>query len=180
MGSRLPSLELATADGQTFDLNKAVAKQPAVIVFYRGGWCMYCNRQLEGLRHIEKDLLELGFQLIAISPDRPEKLRASLDEHGLKYRLLSDSAMAAARALGVAFRVDAATVAKYRDEYGIDLEAASGETHHQLPVPSVWIVARDGAIDYSYVHPDYAKRIDPSLLLQAARSVAQAGSAAQP
>jgi hypothetical protein len=37
-GTRIPEVRVATAGGEVFDLNAAVAKQRAVIVFYRGGW----------------------------------------------------------------------------------------------------------------------------------------------
>ena len=79
-----------------------------------------------------------------MSPDRPEKLKGPAEKHKLKYRLLSDSEMIAAKALGIAFRVDDATVNKYKTDYGIDLEADSGQKHHLLPVPSVFLVGRDG------------------------------------
>jgi peroxiredoxin len=34
----MPAVTLRTADGDSFDLNKAVSQQPSVLVFYRGGW----------------------------------------------------------------------------------------------------------------------------------------------
>jgi len=37
-GTQIPDVQLRTADGDTFDLNAAVARQRAVIVFYRAGW----------------------------------------------------------------------------------------------------------------------------------------------
>ena len=87
--------------------------------------------------------------------------------------LVSDNEMTGAQALGIAFRVDDATVKKYKESYGIDLEADSGRTHHLLPVPSVFIVGTDGVIQFSYVNPDYKVRIDPDVLLNAAKSVSE-------
>ena len=43
MGDTLPSFELIDAHGSAVDLDQVVAGGPAVIVFYRGGWCPYCN-----------------------------------------------------------------------------------------------------------------------------------------
>jgi len=37
-GTTMPAVTLRTADGDSFDLNKAVSRQPSVLVFYRGGW----------------------------------------------------------------------------------------------------------------------------------------------
>ena len=56
------------------------------------------------------------------------------------------------------------------EKYGIDLEAASGESHHVLPAPSTFIIASDGVIRFQYTNPDYAVRLHPSVLLAAARA----------
>ena len=124
------------------------------------------------LQEVEAQLIELGYRVIAISADRPEKLRATLKKHELSYLLLSDSEMAAARAFGVAYRVDDATVERYKG-FGIDLESASGATHHMLPVPSVFIVSKDGVVRFRYSNPDYTVRIAPDALLEAARAAAE-------
>jgi peroxiredoxin len=174
VGQSLPSIKLATPDGKPFDLNRSVAAKTTVLVFYRGGWCPYCNQHLSELQLIESELVELGCQVIAISPDRPAKLAASSAKHGLKYQLLSDSDMAAARALGIAFKVDDATVSKYKNEYGIDLEADSGQTHHQLPMPAAFVISRDGVIRFAHVNPDYKVRVDSADLVAAAREALQA------
>lgn len=120
------------------------------------------------LREIEPKLSRLGFQLFGISPDRPAKIRESIEKHKLSFRLLSDSQMAAARAFRVAYKVDDATLKQLRD-YNIDIEEASGEKHHLLPVPAVFVMGTNGLIQFEYVHPDYKVRIHPDLLLAAAR-----------
>ncbi len=38
IGARVPKLTLTTLAGEPFDLNAAVAKQPTVLIFYRGNW----------------------------------------------------------------------------------------------------------------------------------------------
>ncbi len=38
IGSEVPELSLPEAGGDPFDLRSAVAKQPTVLIFYRGGW----------------------------------------------------------------------------------------------------------------------------------------------
>jgi len=106
--------------------------------------------------------------VIAISPDRPEVLEPSLDEKDLGFDLHSDHSARAARAFGIAFQMDEAGVARLR-RFGIDLEKASGESHHQLPVPSVFLVDRAGTIRWTYSNPDYKVRPDNASLLRAAR-----------
>jgi peroxiredoxin len=140
-----------------------------VLIFYRGGWCPFCNKHLGQLQQAEPQLRELGYRIVAVSPDRPEKLKESTDKGGLSYTLLSDSSMVAAQAFGIAFEVDAPMLEKLAS-YNIDIEADSGETHHLLPVPAVFIVGKDGVIDFSYANPDYKTRLASEVLLAAAKA----------
>ncbi|MGH8123808.1 MAG: peroxiredoxin family protein, partial [Rudaea sp.] len=132
LGTALPDAAVQRLDGTATTLKQVVGGKPAVLVFYRGGWCPYCNLQLSQLRLVEKDLQSLGYQVVAISPDRPEELKKTLDKDALNYTLVSDSSANAMKAFGLAYQVDAATLAQYA-KYGIDLEKSSGESHHLLP-----------------------------------------------
>ena len=105
--------------------------------------------------------------MIAISADRPAELVKSLEKHDLGYSLYSDSKLEAARAFGIVYQLDEATLAGY-ERYGIDLEAASGQRHHQLPVPSVFLVDAGGLVRWVYSNPDYKVRPDNASLLEAA------------
>jgi peroxiredoxin len=171
LGSSLPDVALQALDGSAVRLKQALAGKPALLVFYRGGWCPYCNLQLQGLRNIRERLDALGYRMIAISPDSPQSMQATLDKAPVEYTLLSDAKADAIRAFGLAFTVDAETIRKY-EEYGIDLETASGgQTHHALPVPAVYLVDADGILQFSYVHPDYTVRMPESVVLAAAEAL---------
>ncbi len=89
----------------------------------------------------------------------------------LGYTLYSDSALDAARAFGIAFQLEDEEVARYA-KFGIDLEQASGQSHHQLPVPSVFLVETGGTIRWVYSNPDYKVRPENAALLDAARTLA--------
>ena len=172
LGSAMPDVDLKTLDGKPTTLKAQVAGKPTVLVFYRGGWCPFCNLQLSELRLIRKDLDGLGFQMIAISPDLPAELNKTVEKDQLDYTLLSDAKADALRAFGIGYRLDDETYAKYQ-EYGIDLETSSGEDHHALPVPSVFIVDADGVLQFSYSHPDYKIRVPGSVILAAAKAIAE-------
>lgn len=107
-------------------------------------------------------------QLFAISPDRPAKLKETIEKHKVEFRLLSDSEMTAARSFGVAYQLDETTLAELK-KYQIDVEEASGQMHHMLPVPAVFLVATNGVIQFEYVNRDYKVRVKPELLLAAAK-----------
>jgi peroxiredoxin len=171
-GQRAPSATLLRPGGQPVTLSAAYSTKPSILIFYRGGWCPYCNTHLGQIAQVEADLVKLGYQVLAISPDQPEALRDSLNKGGFGYELLSDSDMELSRAFGLAFRVDDETVEKYRG-FGIDLDKASGRDHHLLPVPAVYIVDTQGVIRFAHWSADYRERLDPEVLLQAARAASQ-------
>jgi peroxiredoxin len=120
------------------------------------------------LREIESQLKNLGSQLLAISPDQPSKLKETIDKHKMGFKLVSDSDMIAARSFRVAYKLDDQTLAELK-KYNIDVEEASGQKHHMLPVPAVFLVATNGLIQFECVNPDYKVRLDPELLLATAK-----------
>jgi peroxiredoxin len=97
-------------------------------------------------------------------------MRETAEKHEMTWTVLSDADAAAARAFGLAFRVDDETFRRYQG-FGIDLEAASGKSHHILPVPAVFIVDPEGRIAFQYVNPDYRVRIPADVVLAAAKSL---------
>lgn len=172
VGTSIPSAEVYAPDGTPVDLRAVLGGKPTLLIVYRGGWCPYCNRHLTALMDIEKPLLDVGYQIVAISADRPEKMQQSMEKGEWQYQLFSDSSVLAAQALGLAFVVDKNTIQRYK-KYNIDLEEASGRSHHILPVPAAFIVDASGVVAFSYVNPNYKLRIDAEVLLAAARSALQ-------
>lgn len=168
-GMRVPAFSVRQPDGETFDFDPAKLERPAVIYFYRGGWCPYCNAQLMELRNAEREVEEMGIDQYFISADSPATLREGLAdfEEPLDYNVLSDNDLRAARKFGIAFKLAEETLQRY-DEYGIDVVAASGRDHQSLPVPAVFIINTEGRIAFAYVNPDYRYRLHPDVLLAAA------------
>ena len=70
-GMTVPAISVLDQAGKTVDLTAAIKQKPTVLVFYRGGWCPYCNTQLAGLQQVEGEFAKLGYQIIAISPEAP-------------------------------------------------------------------------------------------------------------
>jgi len=124
---------------------------------------------MNDLPKIEPTLQKVGYQIIAISADRPEMLEQSIDKHELTYDLYSDSDAEASQAFGIAFHVAHQTVLEYKN-YGIDLEKASGNARHILLVQAVFLCDTQGVIQFEYVNPNYKVRLDGQVLLAAARA----------
>ena len=168
VGSAVPAATVQTADGKDVQLAELTTGKPSVIIFYRGGWCPYCTRQLAGLGEIEPELKARGYQILALSTDNAEHAAATDAEFEVSYQLLADSKMDAAKAFGLAYKVDQPTLHKL-ESYDIDIEAASGEAHHLLPVPAVYVTDANGQIIFRHFDADYKKRLSTEELLKAAQ-----------
>jgi peroxiredoxin len=164
VGMKVPDVVLTDVQGKQIKLYSLLEQKPTVLIFYRGGWCPYCNLQLEQLHTIESEVLKEGYQIVAVSADRPENVEKSVEKHNLHYTLLSDSTMNAAKAFGLAFRVDKEALER-STKYGATLESSSGLNHHILPVPAVFIVQKDGSIIFEYVNPNFKVRLNAQVLL---------------
>ena len=106
VGDTIPDVTLRTEDDKEVKLLTLVSEKPTVLIFYRGGWCPFCTRHLKDLAGIEQDLEAAGAQLLAISMDKPDKLKETPGRDKLGYKLLSDSDAVAIKAFGLAFKVD--------------------------------------------------------------------------
>jgi peroxiredoxin len=171
VGIHAPQFAGTATNGTVRTFPPEAYRQPTIVIFYRGGWCPYCNMQLSDLRLVEPKLRALGFEIVFLSTDRPEILYSSLKAQDIHYTLLSDSRLEAARAFHIAYRVDDATLALER-KYGVDLDKTTGTSLHELPVPSVFIIDTTGTIRYVYSNPDYTVRLSADALMTAAKPYA--------
>jgi len=159
IGESVPAVTLPDATGKPISLNAKIAAKPTILIFYRGGWCPFCNRELAGIQSIEANLRKMGYQIIAISTDSPENLSKTMDKQKLTYTLLSDSELSASKQFGIAF------VAPKAYEKTL-IEGSNGKNVNKLlPVPSVFILNTKGTIQFEYINPDFKQRISPDLLI---------------
>jgi peroxiredoxin len=172
VGTGAPDADLRDVEGKEVTLQAILAGKPTVLIFYRGSWCPYCNAHLSDLVTVEEELRSLGYQIVAISPDRPEELNQVASADHLNYRLFSDPQAEAMKKFGVAYRVDDTTVTNYKQKYNVDLERSSGQTHHILPIPAVFIIDRIGKIVFVHANPDYKVRMKGAEVLAAAKTAA--------
>lgn len=173
IGSHIPDVTLWTGNGDWVRLAKLVHKQPTVIIFYQGSWSPTCSFQLEKLQQNARQLTDLGYKIIAISPDSPHRLLKSRKKQRLNYMLLSDYHLEASQAFGLAYRLSNKDAKEYKKKYGAELRHVEGEEQYNLPVPGVFIVGTGGKIHFQYVNPDLTTQLSTGLLLEAAKMVAK-------
>jgi peroxiredoxin len=139
-----------------------------VVVFYRGGWCPFCNLQMRSLQtKVLPKLAPLHASIVAISVDLPTEGRKTQQKDNLAFRVVSDPKAKLLDAYKVKYAVPADLVAKYK-AHAIDLEAASGEKHHVIAVPAVYVIDAAGKIVYRYVDENYKVRAPEADIIAAA------------
>lgn len=169
-GLSVPNVMLKDQHGNNVDLSKRFAKQTTVLIVYRGGWCPYCSKQLANIQKIESQLSNLNAQIIAVSPDSPEKLAQSKIKSP-NYLLLSDDSLTLTKALGLAYYLDDKTAAIYRNKRGVNFVTKEGKVNVALPVPAVFVIDKSGVVYFQYANPNYKVRLTESLLLAAVESI---------
>jgi peroxiredoxin len=175
-GDRAPAFTLPDADGVAVSSTDLLARGPLVLTFYRGVWCPYCNLDLQAIEAAANDIRGFGAALLAISPQTPANSRRSHRENKLSFPILSDHAGMVANTFGLRFRLPDYLIAIYK-QFGVDLAVHNGEPSWTLPMPSRYVVGRDGVIAYAEVNPDYTRRPDPAELLPVLRRLSSARAA---
>jgi peroxiredoxin len=136
-----------------------------VIVFYRGGWCPYCNLTLRAWQQRVPELAQRDASLVAISPQSPDNSLDTAEKNTLAFPVLSDSALEAARAFGIAFDLTPDLVEIYKG-LGNDLPVRNGNGLWALPVPATFVIGRDGRVAFAHVEADYRQRAEPDDVLR--------------
>ncbi|MEO8255498.1 MAG: peroxiredoxin-like family protein [Flavobacterium sp.] len=158
IGEKIPNIILKTSENRDVQISDLLKKKKTVLVIYRGGWCPYCNLHLQALAEAEKEILDLGYQIIAVSPDAPANLKITEEKDKVKYTLLSDSKAEFIKAVGVAFEAPE----NYKSTINVH---SNGVNTSLLPVPSVFVVNPESDILFEYISPDFKQRITTELLV---------------
>jgi peroxiredoxin len=166
-GSRLPDGELLDVAGEPATLAETLGGKPAVIVFYRGGWCPYCNIALRTYQaQLVPALAERGIGLVAISPQAPDGSLTTKESKELTFTVLSDPGNQIAGQLGILTAPSDGTRAAQL-QLGLDLTQVNADGTTALPMPAVVIADAGGVIRWIDVHPDYTTRTEPGQVLRA-------------
>lgn len=158
VGETLPNEQVFGIENEPAELLIILKQKPTVLVFYRGGWCPYCNTQLAALVEAEPEILEMGYQIVAISPESHENLQPTIEKDSINYQLFSDPDGNLIQKLGIAFKTK--TPSKI---YAAG--RTKGKVSDVLPVPTVMIVNTEGEILFEYISPNYKERLSTKLLL---------------
>ncbi len=169
---QLKDFVLSNQSGEQRSLAELRASGPVVIIFYRGGWCPYCNLELHAYQQILPQLEASGAQLVAITPELPDNSLSTIEKNSLKFEVLSDVGSDYAKEIGLAFSLPENLRPIYK-ELGGDLEKFNGAGQFDLPIPATFVVDSDGKVAFAHVDPDYTTRANPEDVLSVVQEIVQ-------
>jgi len=157
--SKAPDFKSKDQNGNEIALKDLRKKAPVVLVFYRGYWCPYCNKELQRFEDSLQLINDGGAQLIAVTPEKQDGIAKTVERTKASFPIITDEEMKIMKAYDVAYQVDGKTVARYKMA-SIDLAANNGQKADAvyLPIPAVYIINKQGEITYRYFDSDYRKR----------------------
>jgi len=157
LNSKAPDFKGKDQNGTDIRLKDLLKKGKVVLVFYRGEWCPYCNKNLKRLEDSLQLIRDKGAMVIAVTPEQPESIAKTIEKTKAEYSILHDVDLKIMKAYEVDFEVPGNTVTRYRNG-GIKLDEINGKNGNYLPVPATYIIDKEGNITYRFFNPDYKKR----------------------
>lgn len=166
-GDELPAFELSDLNGARWSAKDLLREGPLVVIFYRGGWCPYCNIQLHGIQGALPRIEAFGATVLAIAPELPMRQDAMKQRFRLTFPLLHDEGNRVARTFGIVDTLPPDLLAVYHAlGHGLaDVNGVSGASN--LPLPATFVSDPEGKIRFAHVEEDYARRVSPDDILTA-------------
>jgi peroxiredoxin len=153
IGDKAPVFSGKAHDGNDFSLQTSGT---TVLLFYRGYWCPFCNKELSALNDSLSFLQQKNASVVAVTPEKYESVDKTIAKTKAAFTIISDTANAILKLYGVNFKVDDNTVERYK-KFGVDFSTVNANKENTLPVPAVFII-KDGIIKYIWFDKDYRKR----------------------
>jgi peroxiredoxin len=167
VGAKAPVFEAVDQNGKKQSLDDLLKEGPVVLVFYRGQWCPICNRHLSTLNDSLDAIYAKGARVVAISPEKPEKIQKTIEKTNASFTLLFDEGYKISESFDVAFLPDFATRTAYNTALGANLKDAHSDESQRLPIPATFIIGQDRTIIWRHFDPNYKNRAAVSDIVNA-------------
>ena len=167
VGDIAKEIKLPNAIGNEVSLYETLENNDyAVVNFYRGTWCSYCNLELKALQDRNEELNSLGAKLIAVSPQSPDASLTTKEKNELKFEVLSDNNNVISKEYGLIFSL-AEELRPIYLSFKIDIPSMNDEDSYELPMPAVYLINKNKEIIFSFINEDYTKRCEPQDIIDA-------------
>jgi len=157
LNSKAPDFKGKDQNGKDVRLKDLLKKGKVVLVFYRGEWCPYCNKNLQRLADSLQLIKDKGATLIAVTPEQPESIAKTVEKTKAEYSILHDENLKIMKAYEVEFEIPENMLKRYRNG-GIKIDEINGKNGNFLPIPATYVIDKEANITYRFFNQDYKKR----------------------
>ena len=171
VGDKIPDFTLPDAYGNSVNISSVLKEKVVILSFYRGGWCTFCNLELKALQEKYSEIKSEGAELVAITPQKPDGTRETLEELELNYPILTDQSNRISRKFGLTFEVDKTLKPIYENVIGLDICAENGDTSYTLPITATYIVNKNKEILAANTDPNFVNRFEPEDIIKFIRNL---------
>lgn len=157
IASKAPDFKAKDQNGEEVRLKDLLKKGKVVLVFYRGYWCPFCNKELTRLNDSLQFIKDKNATVVAVTAEKPENIDSTVKRTNAGFSILYDEGLKIMKAYDVEFEVQDNVYTRYRNA-GLDLEKLNGKNGRHLPVPAVYIIDKESTVTYRFFNQDYKKR----------------------
>ena len=180
LATRLPTLLLKTPTGEEVTLSTVLKEGPVVLTWYRGSWCPYCNLTLAKYQSRLEDFTAAGGQLIALTPELPDKALANSKELSLGFEVLTDLNNEVAKKYGTVFQMIPGVEKAMRSYAGLKDYNGADYDERMLPLSATYIIAPDRTIQWAFLDTEYRDRATSDQIVSALERLADPAAAKAP
>src|SRR5258707_8463877 len=154
VGDQAPDIALPDVHGKSFEVARLLAEGPAIVTFYRGGWCPYCNLELRAYQAVLPRIIAAGASLVAISPEKPDDTVSTAEKNALTFPVLSDVGQKVGKAFGLVYSFTEELRSVY-EGFKLDIPGKNGSSDQwALPLSATHVIRPDRRILFAHPSPD--------------------------
>ncbi|EWH12979.1 alkyl hydroperoxide reductase [Cellulophaga geojensis KL-A] len=169
VGDKVINFTLKNALGECTNLQSVLDNGPVILTWYRGGWCPYCNITLQYLQNSLPEFKKYGANLLALTPELPDKSLSTSEKYDLQFEVLSDVGNKIAKQYGLVYKLTDALSEIYQNKLG--LKNYNGDDSSELPITATYVIDAKGIVQYAFLDADYRKRAEISEIIDVLKTL---------
>lgn len=169
VGQTAIDFTLTNANNEQVSLYNQLENGPVVLMWYRGGWCPYCNITLHHMQESLPEFKKYGANLLALSPEVPDSSISTKEKNELEFEVLSDINNEIAYKYSVVYKLTDEVAKMY--EAGFGLSDFNGNSTNELPLAATYVIGQDKIIKYAFLDADYRNRAEPADIIEVLKTL---------